>query len=152
MHKRIRAITFDIGGTLVAPTGQRSSPPSIRDDAIDVLKELKARGYALGVISNVRESDWLPLEHLGFPKEMFAWTIFSFQCGLAKPDRAVFQLFEDISGHQPGRLCHVGDSLFHDYQPAIDKGWSAFLISTARPSASVLTVNNLCELLNHFQR
>ena len=90
----------------------------------EVLRELKARGYRLGVISNLIGEDyevnrWLHEEHL---ENVFETIVLSSVCGLRKPGDAIYRLACDDMGIEPRRCASVGDNLDNDLPGAVKAG------------------------------
>lgn len=96
-------------------------------DALPALRELKAHGYRLGVISNWE--DWLEslLVELKII-HLFDVVVVSGACGIEKPDTRIFTMALDDMKVAPERACYVGDSLTHDVAPALALGMGAVLI------------------------
>ena len=59
--------------------------------AVPVLTELRHRGYALGLVSNISDGASVPITHLGIDR-FFDQMILSHEVGLLKPDPAIFAL------------------------------------------------------------
>ncbi|MCC7104600.1 MAG: HAD-IA family hydrolase, partial [Chloroflexi bacterium] len=78
-------------------------------DAVPVLRELRERGFRLGVVSNWEE--WL--EELLLALEvhaLFDVIVASGPFGRAKPHPTIFQQALAITGTAPERAVHIGDS------------------------------------------
>ena len=100
--------------------GRRDTAPH----AVEVLRELKARGYRLGIISNLIGEDyevnrWLHDEHL---TDTFETIVLSSVCGLRKPGDAIYRLACDDMGIEPGRCASIGDNLDNDMPGASKVG------------------------------
>ncbi len=89
-----------------------------------VLGALRARGYALHVVSN--HTDYLPriLENLGW-SGLFSSVSFSQEVGANKPDPRLFQLALSRAGCPPGEVLHVGDQWDADHEGARSVGLRA---------------------------
>ncbi|MBR0425128.1 MAG: HAD family hydrolase [Clostridia bacterium] len=92
--------------------GRRETVPH----GAEVLWELKARGYRLGIISNLIGEDaevkqWILGEHL---EGIFETIVLSSVCGLRKPGDAIYRLACDDMGIEPARCASVGDNLEND--------------------------------------
>ena len=118
-------------------------------DAIPVLRELKARGYRLGVVSNWEE--WLDqlLAALGM-SDVFEVMMRVRQFGPTSPDPSIFLEALRALDVRPDAAVHVGDSLRDDVCGAQAAGIRAILIdrSDRFPDAGVERVLNLSELLS----
>jgi len=118
-------------------------------DAIPVLRELKARGYRLGVVSNWEE--WLDqlLAALGM-SDVFEVIVASGSFGRAKPDPSIFWEALRALDVRPDAAVHVGDSLRDDVCGAQAAGIRAILVDRRDrfPDAGVERVLSLSELLS----
>jgi len=83
------------------------------DDALPTLRALKARGLKLALISNVGV-DVRGVLVRGGMGDLFDAVILSFEVGLVKPQRSIFQLALDALGVPPGRALMVGDNAHDD--------------------------------------
>jgi len=100
-------------------------------DALPALREMKVRGYRLGVVSNWE--GWLAslFERLGVA-HLFDAIVVSGAEGVEKPDPAIFTIALERMGVAPERSVYVGDSLTHDVVPALSLGMGAVLIDRHR--------------------
>ena len=80
--------------------------------ATDVLNDLKGR-YLLGLVSN---GNTYP-ERVGLG-DVFSFVLLAVECGIAKPDRRIFELALDQCGCDASQVVHVGDSLPSDVRGA----------------------------------
>jgi HAD superfamily hydrolase (TIGR01549 family) len=116
------------------------------DGAEETLAALGAAGYRLAMLSN-----WSPrlprvLQRLNI-RHYFEFVVVSALVGVAKPDRAIFDLAVRMSGCRPEELLYVGDSPAADINGSRAAGWDAVLITTRHPDADVpLKVGSLAEL------
>jgi putative hydrolase of the HAD superfamily len=78
----------------------------------DVLRDLKSR-YQLGLVSN---GNTYP-ERVGLG-DVFSFVLLAVECGIAKPDRRIFELALDQCGCDASQVVHVGDSLPSDVRGA----------------------------------
>jgi putative hydrolase of the HAD superfamily len=98
-----------------------------RDDAASTLRELRARGYKTGLVTNC--SSELP----AFLSEsvlagLFDVEVFSAVCGFRKPDRAIYELATTQLGVDPALCLYVGDGDDHELEGARDFGLQAVLL------------------------
>jgi len=115
-------------------------------DAAPALRELRAAGYPLVVVSNWDCS--LP-EWLGPPGllELVDGVVSSAEVGAAKPDPAPFARGLELAGVRPEDALHVGDSLANDVAGARAAGVRAVLIDRAGAAPpGVETVRSLLEV------
>ena len=101
------------------------------DGAAQLVRRLKARGFALGLISNT----WLPY-YEGFCRSCpeiagsFEFILLSFKLGIKKPSRAIFEHCLELAGKLPSECLVVGDSFELDIEPARNMGFStAWILS-----------------------
>lgn len=101
------------------------------EGAFTMLQRVAAAGFKLGIISNIWKPYFICFERL-FEKymDLFQVLILSYQVGAVKPDpgnfkraMAGFGRYDEVQGlTSPYRACVVGDSYYHDMQPAMDLG------------------------------
>jgi putative hydrolase of the HAD superfamily len=108
--------------------GQTALP--LRLGARETLAALKARGLALGVISNtLQPAGYMNavLARQGI-RQFFDACIYSSEVGRAKPHPAIFRAALAALGAPPERAVHVGDRLAADVRGAQGAGMKAVLI------------------------
>jgi putative hydrolase of the HAD superfamily len=134
---------------------------TVSADTLRVLKELKARGLRLGLISNV---SLLPdlmredLRALGIMQHLDAAT-FSSEAGTRKPDPRIFRGVLQELQVPPARAVFVGDRLDDDIAGAKGVGMRAVLTrefrleepDDIRPDALIDRLSELPELIAHWQ-
>jgi putative hydrolase of the HAD superfamily len=94
----------------------------------ETLAALRSAGYRLGMLSN-----WSPalpdiLRRLQI-RPFFEFVIVSSLVGIAKPDRAIFDLAVETAGCPADEMLYVGDSPAADVFPSLAAGWDAVLIT-----------------------
>jgi putative hydrolase of the HAD superfamily len=97
------------------------------DDVLPALKELSARGYRLGLISNFER--WL--EEMLVELEVghvFDVAVISGIEGVEKPDASIYERALEKAGVPAGRAVHVGDSPGLDVAPARSVGMTTVLL------------------------
>jgi putative hydrolase of the HAD superfamily len=124
------------------------------DDAAPVLRELAARGYTLGVISNSRRSLDAFREHFAL-SDLIQVGVSSFEHGYLKPHRSIFDEALGRAGATADSALMVGDSLRADVLGALAAGMRAVLLrrSDEAPSVSapeVPVIRSLFELAAHL--
>ena len=120
-------------------------------DAVEVLQELRARGYQLGVVSNWEE--WLEDLLLALDVHtLFDFIVASGPFGRAKPHPSIFQHALSLAGVPPNAAAHVGDSVRDDVTGARAAGLRPILIDRRGRHAEldVERVTSLSELLELF--
>lgn len=85
--------------------------------AAQVLKELRRRGYRLGVIANQSPGTSARLEKWGI-RGCFEVVIASAEAGVAKPDAAIFRRALSEAGCTAEEAVMVGDRIDNDIAPA----------------------------------
>ncbi|MCP4200911.1 MAG: HAD-IA family hydrolase [bacterium] len=120
-------------------------------EACEVLTELRARGYLLGVISNWDHRLAGLLDGLELPG--FDALAYSAEVGFEKPHPAIFESCLDRLG-VPARAClHVGDRILEDCEGARGAGLSALLLDRSRAqSARRASVSDLRRILGRLPR
>jgi len=119
-------------------------------DALPALRELAARGYVLGIVSNWER--WLRggLEAMGLGG-WFDHVIVSGEVGIEKPDPRIFALAAQSTGLPPGAHAYVGDSPSVDVIAADQAGMTGILVARdadgeAWPDPSINVVRRLTDL------
>ncbi len=108
----------------------------------DLLNDLKGR-YQLGLVSN---GNTYP-ERVGFG-DVFNFVLLAVECGIAKPDRRIFELALDRSGCDPSQVVHVGDSLQSDVRGANGIGIRSVWLNRdgAANDTSIKPDHEICDL------
>jgi putative hydrolase of the HAD superfamily len=118
------------------------------DDALPVLRELKDRGFKVGITSNWESwlGDLLVAKKLS---DLIDFAAISGVAGFEKPDRRLFEEALRSAELPNGAVLHVGDSLIADVHGAQAAGLRAILLDRdgRHTDAAVRTVANLWELL-----
>jgi putative hydrolase of the HAD superfamily len=133
--------------------GRLASPAaySLYPDVLETLRELRASGYTLGIISNWEA--WLPrllastrldalLEHV----------VISADVEVEKPDRRIFEIAVERSGLPPSELLYVGDNPDVDVRAAVDAGLRALLLvrdagETIAPPGAIVSLAELATIM-----
>src|SRR5438270_4433989 len=130
----LRSVVRQFGEKLgFAPTDQEvnSLPESLRDwkpwpDTVAGLCELQSR-FRLAIISNIDDDLFAAtLPNLG---AKFDQIITAQQAGAYKPSLKMFKLALSRMGVSPGRVLHVGQSIYHDVLPAQSLGMSTVWVN-----------------------
>lgn len=99
-----------------------------REDCHETLRELRARGLYLSIVSNIDDDYLLPLlDRYGFAELVDHWTS-SEEARSCKPDRAFFELALRKAARRPEEVLFVGDSPEHDIQGANAMGMTSVLL------------------------
>ncbi len=127
-------------------------------DAASTLKELKLRGYRIGIIANQVPGSAARLDAWGL-LEYIDVVAASAELGAAKPDKAIFELAFEMARCAPHEAAMIGDRLDNDISPAgelglltvwIPNGLSAYhrpAMFRCRPD---FIIENLSDLLKIF--
>ena len=131
------------------------------DHGIEVIKELHARGYKQGIISNLIGENEIPewVEAEGLQPYMDC-VILSSQCGIRKPDPKIYYMACDQLGVKPEQCASVADNLNRDITGAraVHLGACVMFISPEKKHQAVLTdknrpdfvINDFLDLLELF--
>jgi putative hydrolase of the HAD superfamily len=117
-------------------------------DAAPALRELRAHGLRLVVVSNWDASLHERLEETGLAPLVDA-AVASAEIGHAKPDGAIFAHALTLAGAPPGAALHAGDSPDADVAGALAAGLRAVLVARdggAAAPGDVPVVSSLAEL------
>jgi putative hydrolase of the HAD superfamily len=101
-----------------------------QEGALETLRELRERGFRLGMISVCSEEVAELWEETPFGG-LFDSTVFSCSVGLRKPDPAIYRLALDELGVEPGDALFVGDGANDELAGAERVGMRAVLILRA---------------------
>lgn len=108
------------------------------DDTFATLRQLKERGYRIGLISNL----WpFPVRHIFKGMALgshFEHMVYSFEAGVAKPNRSIFDHTSQLFGVNSEDCIMVGDSLSSDIQGALGAGMQAILIDRSGKAKSLV--------------
>ena len=128
------------------------------DNAEFVLKQLRQKGYRLGVIANQSLGTKDRLENWGLLK-YFEIVLASAEEGVSKPDIEIFDRALNAANCLPVNAVMVGDRLDNDIAPAkkigmktvrIKQGLSGLASVTNESEQADNEIDNLSELLNIF--
>lgn len=101
----------------------------VHEGTLETLRELKARGYKLGIIANtVTETeipDWMCRDGVA---DCFKTVILSSKVRLRKPDPAIYQLAARCIGSAPETCAYVGDNPVRDVEGAVNAGFGAMIL------------------------
>jgi len=124
-------------------------------DVEAMLAALRARGYRLGVLTNV-DDDLFEITHRGFATPFNLFVTAERVRGY-KPEPWLFRAFERMTGVERGDWVHVGSDWYHDIAPAqalgvsqvwLDRDGGRWTSSSARRAASGADVVNAID--EHF--
>lgn len=99
------------------------------DGVLETIRELKNRGYKLGIIANtITETeipDWICQDHL---EDCFTTVILSSKVRLRKPDPAIYLLAARCIGAAPEECAYVGDNPVRDVEGAVAAGYGSMVL------------------------
>lgn len=99
------------------------------EGVLETVRELKNRGYKLGIIANtVTETeipDWICQDHL---EDCFTTVILSSKVRLRKPDPAIYLLAARCIGSAPEACAYVGDNPVRDVEGAVAAGYGSMTL------------------------
>jgi putative hydrolase of the HAD superfamily len=123
----------------------------IHDDTPAVLSELRARGYALGIVSNADGRVAAGLRAAGL-FDHFTAVIDSHVVGVEKPDRRIFDLALAACGAEPGAALFIGDIYEIDVQGARNAGIAPLLLDPLGlyPPVDCERIDSLARLLERL--
>lgn len=95
--------------------------PAVVDGAAETLRELKSRGFVLGMISNTGRTPGYALrrvlEELGLA-QMLDVMVFSNEHGFCKPELSIFEELRRALGVEYSQMAFIGDNLYADVHGA----------------------------------
>jgi len=98
----------------------------------ELLKELKGRGFTLGVVSNGCGNVDKLCDDFGYTP-FLSVIVDSRRVGLFKPDPAIFRHAAEKVGRDPGEILMVGDSFERDIRPAKQIGMKTAWLEGVEP-------------------
>lgn len=94
-------------------------------DAAECLRELRRRGYRVGVAANQPVAAEDAVRGLGVPLDVVAT---SGGWGVAKPDPEFFRRIVEVASVPPEQIAYVGDRVDNDVLPALAIGMRAVFV------------------------
>lgn len=125
-------------------------------DAVPTLRELKRRGYKLGVIANQNYGTEMRLKNWNLLR-FFEVIAASAELGMAKPDPAIFEWALKQADCSPQNAVMVGDRMDNDMEPAnrlgmhsvrLKRGLGAYHEPQSDDEVPEYTISMLAELLD----
>lgn len=124
------------------------------EDVPEVLRDLRARGLRLGVISNSHRPLQGFLEHFGLA-DLITTAVSSMEHGYMKPHPSIFEAALADLEVAPYEAVMVGDSFAHDIEGARRLGMTGVLVSRSGqaepPAPGVPVIRSLRELAAHLE-
>lgn len=121
------------------------------DGSIETLKELKKRGYLLGMVTNGNSLlQNTKLDSAGI-RDLFDMSVVSDDIGIWKPDKGIFEYAMKELGVSPEQSLFVGDHPINDIKGALGAGMNAVWVDygsfAGQATEGVMAVKNVSELL-----
>ena len=123
-----------------------------RSDAVEVLSQLKLRGFQIGLVSNCSSDTPIVWQDTPFPP-FFQVTVFSSSAGMRKPDPRIYLLATEQLGVKPEDCLYVGDGTSQELPGAAKVGMHPVLIRVpggdfiVREEWDGSTISSLTEVL-----
>jgi HAD superfamily hydrolase (TIGR01549 family) len=132
---------------------QRAEFEALFDDVLPALDTLKARGFALGILSNFSANCEDVLRLVGI-HSYFSFFVVSALAGVEKPDPRIFDLTVRAANQPRADIVYIGDSVFHDIQGARRAGIDAILVDRQNQHRdwNGARVQNLQKLITYLER
>lgn len=127
-------------------------PPALQPSAAEAIRDLAARGVALGIISNTGRTPGIMLRRLLESHDLlrhFSVISYSDEIGYRKPDPEIFHRTLASARARPGEAAHVGDNPLDDVTGARAVGMLAvhYAAGGRAPAAHAdLVVSHLAEI------
>ena len=122
------------------------TPEDFYPDALQCLRDLRARGIRVGAVGNTPVSaEEMVREHVDLVGSSARW-------GMEKPAPAFFERIVSELGLDPDEIAYVGDRVDNDVEPALAAGMVAVHVRRGpwghlhEPPAAALRVSSLGEL------
>ncbi len=96
------------------------------EEMIDFNEQLRAKGYRTYILSNTNQ---VTVEHIRRSYPFFSHFdgyVFSYECGVMKPDPAIYQAMERLAGVSGEEIFYV-DDLPSNVEGARKLGWQAYV-------------------------
>ena len=127
----------------------RTKAWEIFPETIDVLNELKSRGYKLVVVSNFDSRVYDVCRNLKI-LDYFDDFLISSESGYAKPNPGIFELALERNSLVPSKCVHIGDNFENDYTSPTKLGINAIFLDRENEDGenNINKISNLNEILN----
>jgi putative hydrolase of the HAD superfamily len=129
----------------------RAAAWQLYDDVLPTLREVRARGFRVGLVSNWDERLRGLLEAFQLSSFFDAMAI-SIEVGWAKPAPEIFRQCTVSLGVPPHGVLHVGDSELEDVRGAEQAGLKALWLDRTAPQASLPRIGRLSALLHLLEK
>ncbi len=126
------------------------APPTLDEGAAKVLEALRDRDIVVGLVSNTLRTPGEVLRTILKRQgvlDRFAATVFSDECGVRKPDPAIFDIALERLGMDRKEVVHVGDDPILDVEGARAAGLRVVQLAPGQGWASRYTPDAVIERL-----
>ncbi|MDR1765504.1 MAG: HAD family hydrolase [Lachnospiraceae bacterium] len=158
-HERLREHASELTYLLRQAKGRRE----VVEGGVELIKELRDRGYKLGIISNligVKEIDeWLDADDL---RQYFCAVQQSSISGIRKPDPIIFWAAAGQASSIPANCAYIGDNFKTDVGGARSAGYGAVIICATAEEVKEkgipagyepdIVINDIKQLLDVFPK
>lgn len=117
----------------------------LHDDAIDVLAQLKQRGYKSYILSNNFPELTQMVTDMGLDK-YFDGCVVSAKVGFDKPRKEIFEYARKLALH-PEKCIMIGDNPVDDIRGAKECGFGTILVNNRHPDYSGEYCDHICKTL-----
>ncbi len=127
----------------------------VTDGGVETVKALYARGYTLGVVSDLvgveEVDDWLDRDGL---RPYFKTVQQSSVCLIRKPHPAIYYYALDACGCRPENACYVGDNLDRDIvgAKAAGLGMTVAVLYPGKKPQQITEANRPDHIVTHFSQ
>ncbi|MCD6523319.1 MAG: HAD family hydrolase [Candidatus Diapherotrites archaeon] len=129
-----------------------------KKNALKVLRELKKRGYKLGIVSNcTSKANPIDAKRFGISRYMDV-EVYSRDVGVRKPKKKIYQVAMKKLGVKPKETAFVGDMVLEDIKGPKDAGIALTVLLKGRHTKGMkgvkpdYTIKDLEELLGIFDK
>jgi putative hydrolase of the HAD superfamily len=120
-----------------------ANPPTILEESIDAINEVRAEGVTIGITSNTNFISGYDLAEVFERNFEFEVGVFSDLVGSSKPSKLIFdihlkELAKRNAGVDRSEILHIGDNHICDFIGAKNFGFEAAFITNVDQVASIL--------------
>lgn len=116
--------------------------PGVVDGTFELLEDLHAKGYGLGILSNgFKEVQYAKLRTSGIDKYIDC-VVLSDEIDINKPDSRIFRYAEQKAGTDTASCIMIGDNPLTDIAGALSAGWRAVWYNPKNQPAPDQIANN----------
>lgn len=105
---------------------------AIFPDTIEALEQVRKKGFQMGLITNTSRYGWDVVEKKFQLGHFFDYRAVSFECKAVKPEPAIFEYIEHVSGLKGADVMMIGDSYKSDFVSPRERGWGSIFLDRVR--------------------